>query len=116
MTTPSRLERIVAAKRPIFDFFDRFYTAGRRPAVCDFTFGNPHEMPLPGLVDALDRWAMPQDQDWFAYKLSEPSAREVVAASLREWRNLDFEPEDIAITNGGFGALAAAIFSHGCQL
>jgi aspartate aminotransferase len=24
-----------------------------RPDACDFTFGNPHEMPLPGLVAAL---------------------------------------------------------------
>jgi len=112
MTTPSRMERIAAAQRPIQDFFNRLYTADRGQSdLCDFTFGNPQEMPLPGLVDALERWAVPQDKDWFAYKLSEPSAREVVAASLREWRNLDFEPEDIAITNGGFGALAAAIFT-----
>ncbi len=112
MTTPSRLERIAAAWRPIYDFFDRFYMAGRGQSdVCDFSFGNPHEMPLPGLVDALERWAVPQDKDWFAYKQSESSAREVVAASLREWRNLDFEPEDIAITLGGFGALAVAIFT-----
>ena len=112
MTTPSRLERIAAASGPLHDFVNRYYTASRgRPDVCDFAFGNPHEMPLPGLVDALKRWAVPQDQDWFAYKHSEPSAREVVAASLREWRNLDFEPEDIAITIGGFGALAVAILT-----
>ena len=112
MTTPSRLERIAAASGPLFDFTDRYYTASRgQPDICDFAFGNPHEMPLPGLVDALERWSVPQDKDWFAYKHSEPSAREVVAASLREWRNLDFEPEDIAITLGGFGALAVAIFT-----
>jgi aspartate aminotransferase len=112
MTTPSRLERIAAASGPIYDFINRFYTGWRgQSGVCDFSFGNPHEMPLPGLVDALQRWAVPQDKDWFAYKQSEPSAREVVAASLREWRNLDFEPDDIAMTTGGFGALAAAIFT-----
>ena len=112
MTTPSRLERIAAASGALYDFIDHYYTASRgQPDVCDFAFGNPHEMPLPGLVDALKRWVVPQDKDWFAYKQSEPSAREVVAASLREWRNLDFEPEDIAITTGGFGALAAAIFT-----
>jgi aspartate aminotransferase len=112
MTTPARLERIAAASGPIYDFINSFYTGWRgQPGVCDFSFGNPHEMPLPGLVDALQRWAVPQDKDWFAYKQSEPSAREVVAASLREWRNLDFEPDDIAMTTGGFGALAAAIFT-----
>ncbi len=81
------------------------------PDVCDFAFGNPHEMPLPGLVDALERWVVPQDKDWFAYKHSEPSAREVVAASLRDWRTLDIEPEDIAMTIGGFCALAVAFFT-----
>ncbi len=76
MTTPSRLERIAAASGPLYDFTNRYYTASRgQPDVCDFAFGNPHEMPLPGLVDALERWAVPQDKDWFAYKLSEPSAR-----------------------------------------
>ncbi len=112
MGTPVRLERIAAATRPIYDFYERFYLAGRGQSdACDFTFGNPHDMPLPGLVDALQRWAVPQDKDWFAYKLSEANAREVVAASLREWRNLAFEPEDIAMTTGGFGALATAMFS-----
>lgn len=112
MPPPARLERIAAAKRPIIELFQRFYTAGRTQAdVCDFTFGNPHDMPLPELVDALQRRAVPQDKDWFAYKTSEPSARRVVAESLRTWRGLDFVPDDIALTNGGFGALAAAMFA-----
>ncbi len=112
MATPARVERIAAATRPIHDFYERFYLAGRgQPDACDFTFGNPHDMPLPGLVDALQRWAVPQDKDWFAYKLSEADACEVVAASLRTWRKLAFDPEDIAMTSGGFGALATAIFS-----
>jgi aspartate aminotransferase len=112
MTAPLRLERIATASGPLHDFVNRYYAASRgQPDVCDFAFGNPHEMPLPGLVDALKRWAVPQDKDWFAYKHSEPSAREVVAASLREWRNLAFEPEDIAITIGATGALAVAFFT-----
>jgi aspartate aminotransferase len=41
-------------------------------AISDFTFGNPHEMPLQGLVDALRNAAIPQDKNWFAYKDSEP--------------------------------------------
>lgn len=61
--------------------------------------------------DALQRWAAPQNKDWFAYEHSGPSARQVVAASLREWRNRDFEPEDSKLTIGGFGALAIAIFT-----
>jgi aspartate aminotransferase len=65
-------------------------------------------MPLPGFVDAIRRHAEPQNKDWFAYKFSELQAREVVATSLRDWRGLPFEPEDIAMTTGAFGALAAA--------
>ena len=29
------------------------------------TFGNPHEMPLAGLVDAVKRRAEPRSVDWF---------------------------------------------------
>ena len=53
------------------------------PDVADFTFGNPQEMPLPGLVDALQRAAVPQAKDWFAYKFSEDEPRRIVAESLR---------------------------------
>ena len=53
------------------------------PGIADFTFGNPQELPLPGLVDALQRHAVPQDKDWFAYKMSEEEPRTVVAESLR---------------------------------
>jgi aspartate aminotransferase len=80
-----------------------------KPGVNDFAVGNPHEMALPGLVDALQRWAVPQDERWYAYKMSEPGAQEVVAASLREWRGIPFEPADIALTNAGFGALSIGL-------
>jgi len=79
------------------------------PDIADFTFGNPHEMALPGYVDALQRAVVPRDKDWFAYKDSEPESRAIVAASLREWVGIPFEAEDIAMTTGGFGALAAAL-------
>jgi aspartate aminotransferase len=79
------------------------------PDIADFTFGNPHEMALPGYVDALHRAVIPRDKDWFAYKQSETESREIVAASLRASVGLPFEPEDIAMTTGGFGALAAAL-------
>lgn len=56
MTTPSRLERVAAASAPLHDFVKRYYAASRgHPDVCDFAFGNPHDMPQPGLVDALQR-------------------------------------------------------------
>jgi aspartate aminotransferase len=80
-----------------------------QPNACDFLAGNPQEMPLPGFVEALGRWSVPQDKNWFAYKTSEPEAQAVVAASLRERRGMPFEDADICMTNGAFAALAVSL-------
>jgi aspartate aminotransferase len=78
------------------------------PGTCDFTFGNPHEMPLEGLVAALRHAIEPQRPDWFAYKTSEETPRKVIAAALTGELGLPFAPEDIALTQGAFGAIALA--------
>jgi hypothetical protein len=44
------------------------------PGVCNFLFGNPQQMPMPELVAAFQKWIPPQDKDWYAYKMSVPSA------------------------------------------
>jgi aspartate aminotransferase len=75
---------------------------------CDFTFGNPHEMPLPGLVAALRRSVEPQREDWFAYMSSEPEARATIAAALSGEIGLAVAPEDVTLTQGAFGAIALA--------
>ena len=75
---------------------------------CDFTFGNPHEMPLPGLVAALRKSVEPEREDWFAYKASEAEPRAVIADALSRELGLGFEPEDVALTQGAFGAIALA--------
>ena len=95
---------------PLLRFLESNYAhmAGQ-PSVCDFALGNPHDMPLPGLVEALQRWAVPQNKDWFAYKFSEPESQAIVAASLHAWRGIPFEPADIAMTTAGFGALAVGL-------
>lgn len=79
------------------------------PEVANFAVGNPQEMPLPGFVNALRRAAEPRNRDWFAYKFSEPESQEVVAAALREEVGIPFEPADIAMTTGAFGALATVV-------
>ena len=79
------------------------------PGVADFAFGNPQELPLPGLVDALQQNAVPRDKDWFAYKFSEPEPRAVVAETLRRRTGIDYLPADIALTAGAFGALGVTI-------
>jgi aspartate aminotransferase len=104
----SRVAAIAAALRPVRSYLDMRDELRREPGVSDFVLGDPQEMPLPGFVDAIRRHAEPQDKDWFAYKRSVPEARCVVAKALREWRGLPFEPEDIALTPGAFGALEVA--------
>ncbi|QKJ18208.1 aminotransferase class I/II-fold pyridoxal phosphate-dependent enzyme [Microbacterium hominis] len=75
----------------------------------DFTFGNPHEMALPGLVGALRANVEPRAVDWFAYKSNERDAQEAIATALRGELGLDFVPDDIAMTQGAFGAIQLAL-------
>ena len=72
-----RAAATAASIGPILDFYFRSRYADRRgdPAICDLTFGNPHEFPLPGLVEAIRERAIPHDKDWFAYKTSRRSRR-----------------------------------------
>ncbi|WP_282153064.1 aminotransferase class I/II-fold pyridoxal phosphate-dependent enzyme [Ruegeria atlantica] len=87
-------------------FFTSYNAAVKEtPAVADFTFGNPHEMPLPRVVDALKTHAEPQSVDWFAYKTNEADPCAFLADALSEELGLPFEAEDIALTKGAFGAI-----------
>ena len=79
------------------------------PENCDFIFGNPHEMPPAGYVDSLQKWLVPQDKDWFAYKMNEPEARQAVVNALLAWRGVQVDPQDVFLTTGAFGALAVSI-------
>jgi aspartate aminotransferase len=79
------------------------------PEICDFLFGNPHEMPLSGFTSALQRWGVPQNQEWHAYKMNERASQEIVAATLRSLRGLPYEEDDIFLTNGAFAALAVTL-------
>jgi aspartate aminotransferase len=102
---------MIASLEPILWFASQSTHAkhGANPAACDFTFGNPHEMPLPEIQQALTRWAVPQSKDWFAYKMNDPKAVGVVVESLRKRHGVDFEATDISMTNGAFAALAATL-------
>lgn len=77
--------------------------------ICDFTFGNPHDMPIPAYVEALQRALVPQNKNWFAYKMSEPESQRIVAESLQRKFGIPFEPADIAMTIGGAGAIDVAL-------
>jgi aspartate aminotransferase len=78
------------------------------PTSADFTFGNPHEMPLPGLVAAIREHAQPRDPHWFAYKASEERPRAFLAEHVGRELGLAFEPADIAMTAGAFAAIMVA--------
>jgi len=91
-----------------FYFFSRYAERRSEPSICDFTFGNPHEMPLLGLAEAIRRHAIPLNKDWFAYKTSEAEPQKFVAERLTQELSLSFEPEDIALTNGAFAAISVA--------
>ncbi len=108
MSGAGRLDAVAGALAPLLDYIAVWDGIRLDPDVSDFAFGNPQEMPLPGFVSAIRDHAVPLDKDWFAYKRSEPEPREAVAKSLRESSGLPFEPEDIALTPGAFGALATA--------
>lgn len=102
---------VLQVVKPLGAFiFDPLFEARKTdPLACDFALGNPQDLPLPGFVDALQRASVPQNKDWFAYKDNEPASRAVVAGSLRAWRGIQFEPEDIFLTNGAFAGLAVSL-------
>ena len=80
------------------------------PDLCDFSVGDPHEMAPVGFTAALQKAVVPQNVDWFSgYNLANPDVTAAVAGGLRERRQMDFQPEDIFLTNGAFSGIAVAI-------
>ena len=106
-----RMGSIQLALSNLLPFFNNplFNRRADDPLACDFLFGNPQEMPLERYVGTLQRWIIPQNKEWFAYKMSEEPARQAVAQSLSQQRGMSFVPEDIHITTGAFSALAVCL-------
>jgi aspartate aminotransferase len=106
-----RAKSVLDTMAPIRSFFTESPWARRvaEPGVCDFTIGNPHEMPLSSYVDALRRWIEPRDPHWYAYKMNEPSSRSIVADSLRKWRGVPYAQEDIFLTTGATAGLSISL-------
>jgi aspartate aminotransferase len=107
----SRIKAADAAFAAINHFYSSSIYGTRRldPGICDFTFGNPHELPLPGLVSAIRERAEPHNKNWFAYKTSEVEAQAFLADRLGRELDLAFESTDIALTTGAFAAIMVAI-------
>jgi aspartate aminotransferase len=107
ITPPSTLDTLRDSIAPFLGFFNGpIWSRNSEPDMANFAVGNPQEMPLPRYVDALRAQIEPQSPDWFAYKLSEPRSQAVVARSLTARTGLEWDPADVAMTNGGFAALA----------
>jgi len=79
------------------------------PERADFVAGNPQELVQPAFVESIQRWAVPQDEHWYAYKFNEPYAQEAAASGLRDRRGIPFEAADIFLTDGAFAALLLCI-------
>ncbi len=107
----ARIADLGYAMRHFLDFLEssNYRERSSHPDINDFAVGNPQEMPLPEFVSALQRAAEPHGKDWFAYKFSETNAQETVAGALRDELGIPFEPDDIAMTPGAFGALVLAM-------
>jgi aspartate aminotransferase len=108
---PFPIERLAPSIQQFMTFMktSTYFRRRGESGIADFVFGNPHEMPLPGFVQALERHVQPHDKDWFAYKMSEPEATTAAAAALRQSTGIAFEPADIFMTNGAFAAIAVTL-------
>ena len=106
-----RIQGLHQALGPVYNFFvnsDYARHAGQ-PGILDFAIGNPHELALPEFVAALQRWAPPQNKDWYGYPSSLPQAQQAAASALSQRRGVTFAPEDIVLTNGAFAALSVSL-------
>ncbi|HJQ75694.1 MAG TPA: aminotransferase class I/II-fold pyridoxal phosphate-dependent enzyme [Acidimicrobiia bacterium] len=105
----SRISEITKINEPLLSFMPIWEKQRSRPDTLDFAFGNPQEMVVAGFPRALADATVPRDKSHYAYKFSEEESRRQVADYLRQWRGQDFQPEDIAMTPGAFGAIATAL-------
>ncbi len=104
-----RIRQITAANESLLSFLPMWEEHRLEPDTANFAFGNPQEMVVHGFASALARATEPLDKDHYAYKFSEAGSRARVARHLGAWRDQEFDPEDIAMTPGAFGAIAVAL-------
>jgi len=81
MSVSLRIQSAEAAFAAVKHFyFDSRYGERRLDdGISDFTFGNPHELPLLGVVSAIRQRAIPHDKNWYAYKTSEADPQAFLA-------------------------------------
>lgn len=105
----ARLASVPSFQR-VDSFIRRYLNRGQdQRTVCDFTFGNPHQMPPDRYVTTLQDALVPLDDQWFAYKTNVGTAQQAAAQSLERLLDVPFRTEDIFLTTGGFTAIALAL-------
>lgn len=104
-----KIKAITKANEPLLAYLPIWEQYKGQPDVADFAFGNPQEMVIPGFPSVLAAATEPRDKNHYAYKFSEEESQRVVAEYLTEWRGQAFQPDDIAMTPGAFGAIATAM-------
>lgn len=106
-----RVEDIARANATLLSFIGTWDQYRHDPDVADFAFGNPQELAIDGFGPALAAVTTPVDKHHYEYKRSEDEPRHTVAKHLEAWRGQPFEPDDIALTPGAFGALVVAMIA-----
>lgn len=102
----SRIMQAWGATSLVAEFFMRYIAWQQSHSDgCDFASGNPQEMPPAGFVEAIQKAAVPQHKDWYAYTINAPTAQEVIATSLEKQFGRSYPLDNILITNGATGAL-----------
>jgi aspartate aminotransferase len=109
-TTIRKIDQMRQSIAPFMAFFNGpFAKLNANPGIANFAVGNPQDYPMPAYVDSLREHLVPRRRDWFAYKDSEPKSRIAVARGLSQRTGMKWDPADVAMTNGGFAALAVAM-------
>jgi aspartate aminotransferase len=92
-TGSGRIQRAQESLAPLLKFMFCSAYVHRQGAegICDFVFGNPHDMPLEGFTAALHASLPPLHKDWFAYKQNDPGATATVAQQLQRQLAIQFE-------------------------
>ena len=104
-----KMAELAQIEAPFFQVQMHPKYVNRAADCCDFTFGNPNEMPLPGFVAALQKWSTPQNPSWYGYFSGEDHAQAVVARTLSDRLGRPYTAADVLMTNGATGALTVAL-------
>ena len=86
-----------------------FSRAASDPEACNFVAGNPQELASRQYVETLQRWAEPQDKDWFGYKMGHRPAQVAAAQGLERELALGIDPDDVILVRGAHSGLGVSL-------